>query len=207
MNALAKTEAKLSLLSDLELAGSLTATGFNLPAEVSFDQYQAIGQLFGFAHEALKFAIGDWILQGEQIWGEEVYQAVESLGISVASRLQYTRVADRIPQERRVEGLTWSHHRAVLSLDPEEQDLWLKRAKESDWSKYELEEHLRDQKPAATTEVTGHVRKLPGYVVEAVADAAEKVWGESEALDDGAFKVPHDPMVSLARALGDTEVT
>lgn len=207
MNAVEKRDARLSLLTDLETSGSLTATGFSLPPEVSFEQYEAIGNLFGSAHEALKFAIGDWILQGEQIWGEEVYQAVEALGISVASRLQYIRVATRIPIERRVEGLTWSHHRAVAALEDEEQELWLNRAKDSGWSKSDLEEHLRDQKPAATTEVSAHQRKLPGYVVEAVADAAEKVWGESEALPDGTFQVPHEPMVSLARALGETEVS
>lgn len=204
MTTVALQEHKeLSLLGELELSGNLTLLGFSLPTDITFDRYEAIGRLFGTAHEALKFAIGDWLLEGTKVFGDDVYQAAEATGISKVSLMQYVRVAERIQMERRHPLLTWSHHRAVVALEPDEQDLWLKRAAESDWSKSVLEEHIREQKPEpVTTVVREHTRRLPGYVVEVVCDAAERIYAEREALEDGDYKVPRDPMLALERALG-----
>jgi hypothetical protein len=204
MTELATQDRRLALLSDLEISGNLTIIGFTLPAEISYEQYEAIGRMFGTAHEALKFAIGDWLLQGQQIFNDDVFQAAEGVGISRVSLMQYVRVSERIPRERRNAQLTWSHHRAVASFPEDEQDLWLNRAAASGWSKTELEDHLRSQREEPTTTVSQHERRLPG-VMQAIADAAEKVYQEGEWIDDGTFSVPRAPVVALAASLGIVE--
>lgn len=208
MNEVAvQQERRLGLISELETTGNLTVLGFTLPENVTWDQFEAIGRMFGSAHEALKFAVGDWLLMGQKVFGDDVYQAVEATGISKASMMQYVRVAERIPMERRNPLLTWSHHRAVVALEADEQDVWLNRAASSNWSKTELEEHLREQREEPKTTVRQHERKLPGgYVVEAVCDAAEDVWTEREEIDTAeAYRVPASAMLALGRALGQSE--
>lgn len=197
---------QLALYSELESTGNLTRVSFRLPAEISWDQYEALGRMFGVVHESIKFAIGDWLVQGKQLFGDDVYQAAEALGVAIASLMQYERVAERIELERRVGTLTWSHHRCVVALDPDDQDLWLKRAEASGWSKGELENHLREQREedGPKTTVREHERKLT-YVIEAVADAAEKVWGAAERQTDGTYTVPNEQMETLARSLGELE--
>lgn len=195
-------DRRLGLLGDLEIAGNLTAIGFSLPVDVTYDQFEAIGRMFGAAHEALKFAIGDWLVQGEMIFDHQVYQAAEGVGISKVSLSQYVRVAERIPGERRHEALTWSHHRAVCSLEPDEQDVWLNRAEVSEWSKTELEDHLRAQREELPAKPE-YVR--PGGAVEAVLMAAADVWAAVRpASEDGWVLVRIEAVQKLAKALGES---
>ena len=190
---------KLAPIASFEAAGNLSTIGFTLPTEISFEQFEQICALFGTAHESMRWAIGDLIRQGEMIFGDDAFQAFERMGISEAMRNQYVRVAERIPMERRHMGLSWSHHRAVSSLEPEEQDTWLRRAEESGWSKYDLEEHLREQRATSTTAVRQHERRI------GIADAAEVVYREAQPAEEG-FLVPRDPMERLGAALGIVEV-
>jgi hypothetical protein len=193
-------EGKFEVVLFLERTGNLTTTGFILPTEVSPEQYQAIGRGFDSIQDAAKFWIGDWILQGEALWGEEVYQYIEAINISEASRQQYARIAQRIPAERRVEGLSWSHHRAVVALEPDEQDLWLKRALDSGWSKFELEEHLREQREhTESTTVREHVRRT------GIAAAAEALYVASIKKDDEGYLHPVACHEQLREALGIVE--
>lgn len=208
---LALQEGKaLTLLHDLELGGSLSTIGFTLPEEVTPEQFVAIGRLFDLAAEGLRFAIGDWFLQGESLFGDEVYQYATDAGISDASLQQYIRVSKGIPIERRHPDLTWSHHRAVYAMPEDEQTTWLKRAAESGWSKTTMEEHIaaqrepREQKPRQLT--LGR-----GYEVTSVLDVAEKLYNERGRARSGWYRVPAETMDALGAALsqgqdeGETE--
>ena len=189
------SERHLEIVPQPAQGGALMPLGFRLPQNTTYEEYEGYCAGYGQAHEAILFALGDLIIQGKSLFGEEAYQAVEAMGISPESRMQYARVAERIPMERRVRGLSWSHHRAVAGLEPEDQDLWLKRAKESGWSQRDLYEHLaaqRDPRPD---------KKQRPYVIEHAADAAEAVWDAARLNGDG-YVVPREPMETLAQALG-----
>lgn len=190
----------LALLAEVEATGALTELGLVLPRDITPARYEAMGVLFGRADGMLKWAVGDWLFQGEAIWGEEVYQLQESLGLSVGQRLQYVRVSGDVPISRRRVELTWSHHRSVAPLPPEEQELWLQRAIDERWTKVELE--------AALKEARGEVEKpRRPYVVEQVCDAAEHIW---DAAQEAGRKEPipvwlDGPLQELADALGVVE--
>lgn len=185
-------------LERLRSDGALTPVGLNL-ARLDFtpEDYEALGFLFGqfhkWAESELKWAIGDYLLEGERRYGQEAYQLQEALGISEERRRQYVRVAECIPLLRRRPELKWTHHRVVAALEPAEQDEWLEKAIENGWKSGELQEH---RKPEGKTQV----------VVEEVIRAANEVVDEAH-LSPSALKytIPSEPVDGLREALGRSE--
>jgi hypothetical protein len=140
----------LALLSELEKAGAISVTGLLLSRpDLPFDQFEALCVLLGRMHEAVRFAIGDAILLGEKLYREQAYQAIEQIGLSEKGRLEYVRVAEKVPRSVRRPDVSWSHHRAVATLPPNEQKLWLERAADEQLSHHDLREALRDNAPPA----------------------------------------------------------
>lgn len=134
---------------DLAFPGSLTATALDLDASITRDQYEELGALLGSIHEAVRFAIGDYLRKGTEMFGDDAYQLSEALRISHESKLQYVRVSEAIEPERRRAELTWSHHRLVAALSVEAQDDWLSRAVEHDWSNADLYAHINSDRELA----------------------------------------------------------
>ncbi len=141
----------LALLSDLEAAGALTSIGLRLTdPNLSYDTYAAVGVLLGKVREAIQWAIGDYILIGEQLFKERSYQAISEIGVSESGLREYVRVAERVPRSIRRPELSWSHHRAVASLEPPAQKEWLARASDERLSHHALRDALRNgAEPAA----------------------------------------------------------
>ena len=143
----------LALLAALEEAGAISEVGLHLSRpDLPYDQFEALCILLGRMHEAVRFAIGDAIILGEKLYREEAYQAIEQIGLSEKGRMEYVRVAQKVPRSVRRKGLSWSHHRAVASLEPAEQKQWLRKAVDEQMSHHALREALRgDAEPERRT--------------------------------------------------------
>ena len=140
----------LELLGELEREGAISTTGLHLSdPDMPFDQFEALCRLLGKMHHAVRFAIGDALMLGEQLYGEEAHQAFEALELSEAGRAEYLRVSQQVPRSRRRKDLSWSHHRAVASLAPDEQKGWLKWAAENAASHHQLRDALRQDETEA----------------------------------------------------------
>lgn len=139
----AQTPASLALLADLEKAGAIDITGLRLPANATYEQFEGVCLLLGKMHEAVRFAIGDAIRQGELLFGEDAYQAIELIGLSEKGKLEYVRVSAKVPRSVRRKDLSWSHHRAVAALPVPEQREWLARSVDEQLSHHELRDALR----------------------------------------------------------------
>lgn len=134
----------LALLADLESAGAISIVGLHLAdPDLPYDQYEALCVLLGKMHEAVRFAIGDCIILGEHLYRETAYQAIEAMGLSVDARREYVRVAQQVPRSVRRKDLSWSHHRAVASMEPKDQRRWLKTASDGSLSHAELRDAIR----------------------------------------------------------------
>lgn len=112
--------------------------------DLPYERFETICFMLGALHEAVRFAIGDAIIQGEALYGQEAYQAFERFQLSEEAMKEYVRVAQRVPRSRRRKGLSWSHHRAVAALEPAGQKEWLRRAVDDALSHHDLRAALRN---------------------------------------------------------------
>ncbi len=141
------------LLSELEKAGALTSVGLRLTdPDLTYDTYAAIGLLLGEIRKSVQWAIGDYIILGEQLFKEQAYQAISDLDVSENGLREYVRVAERVPRSVRRPELSWSHHRAVAALEPPAQKTWLAKASDERLSHHALRDALRNgAEPAAAS--------------------------------------------------------
>lgn len=123
---------------------TLSSVGLQLQdPDLAYEDFEQICYVLGTLHEAVRFAIGDAIVQGEVLYGDQAFQAFERFQLSEEAMKEYVRVAQRVPRSRRRKGLSWSHHRAVAPLPPAEQKEWLKRAVDEGLSHHALRDELR----------------------------------------------------------------
>jgi hypothetical protein len=145
MNDALERRDPFAVLGALSVEGKLTSTGLLLDdPELPFGRYEEIGRQFGLLYNLTRFAIGDLIAFGEDVYGEGAYQVDEALGLSPKTLLNYASVSRAIAHRNRVEGLSWSHHREVVKLPPCEQRGWLERAHAGDWTVGRLRAKLAD---------------------------------------------------------------
>lgn len=106
-----------------ELATSIGTTdevSWTPPADMDFDTFQRIGNTFQQIKYSLSYWLGDWLVAGEERFGDAAYQAVPESGKSHETLLKFRAVAFRIPKEIRQPSLTWTHS-FYCAYIPEEQ--------------------------------------------------------------------------------------
>ena len=138
---------RADLLAELEASGWISSTALVIDRpDLSFEKYEALGVLLGKVGTAVKFWIGDFLLFGEEAFGEIAAQASESLNLSEAGRQECLRVALAIPPARRRASLAWWHHRLVSAkwITPRQRDDLLDRAEAEGLTTRELEAIVRD---------------------------------------------------------------
>jgi hypothetical protein len=124
---------------------SISETGLAVVKELSFDQWSTLMGTLSRMDTAFQFALGDALLYGESRYGERYAQAVDVTGQSYQALANYVWVSKAVGKERRVSGLSWTHHRVVAKLDPEKQTELLTLAKKNDWTITTLMEEVRGE--------------------------------------------------------------
>lgn len=154
------------LLRALEELGAATETSLDIPLSITYAQFEALGVALSRAHRAVCWMVGDWVNQGEVLFKDEkVYQAVEATGLHPDTVDNYARIARKVPRERRVVGVPFGVHAEVASLEPDQQTLWLEKARANEWKRADIRVELRP------------VKQLPDIVinhagVEKIVEAA-----------------------------------
>lgn len=114
---------------------AITELGIIFRRPVDFEIWQILGDKLMFYHAGLQWMLGDWLLYGEKAsWSEQFAQALDAFQIEYSTLMNYRRVASIFPIGARFAGVSWSHHREVAELNPEQQQFWLKAAAENKWS-------------------------------------------------------------------------
>lgn len=86
--------------------------------------------------------IGDMLLMGERFFGDEYFQAVDpSFSADLLQRC--IAVAAKFPPEQRNPNLSWSHHLAVIKLDPRIRVIALKKAENEGWTSKDLNKYVQ----------------------------------------------------------------
>jgi hypothetical protein len=131
---------------------TLSSTGLRLrDPEMSYETFADLcgwlGEQYATVKEAdwaLKFAIGDAVVQGEALFGEQSFQAFERFGLSEETMRECARVSQRVAPSVRRARVPWSQHRAVAAQPPDRQRELLKRVAEEHLSHHALREEIRN---------------------------------------------------------------
>lgn len=119
-----------------------------LTAETPFETWEALGAWLQTVDGCIHWWTGDWLNWGEDHYGERYAQALSATGWSLSTLEVYAWVAKRVPVENRRPDLSFSHHKAVAHLPPEQQRDLLTRAAEGDedgggWTSERLQREVR----------------------------------------------------------------
>jgi len=126
--------------------GEVTPVSWQPPAELTFEEWTAIGNTLQQVGASLNWWIGDWLNYGERKWGEMYAQAVEVTGWDYQRLADTKYVALHVEFSFRNENLSWTHHRHVASLPPEEQAEWLELAAANGWRSGQLKDAIKASK-------------------------------------------------------------
>lgn len=145
----------------LDLPGvSVTPVGVGDPTTITPTQALDALRTLRPVGAAWRWITGDLVLALADHDVTRLHEAWQHLaGLDVDDRpslMASVLVSIQIPPERRRAGLSWSHHRTVAKLPPEEGDRWLDIAEAEGLSNHDLEGRIRDAREAARQD------ELPG---------------------------------------------
>jgi hypothetical protein len=118
-----------------------TPVSLSLPEGMEYGQWRDVGMMYARLGKAVQFWLGDWMLYGENKYGEEFAQACSETGYSEESLRGFLWVASRIPPNVRRSTLSWSHHQVVAGS--EYPASFLDSAEQLKWSVRELREAVK----------------------------------------------------------------
>ncbi|MDQ2882594.1 MAG: LmbU family transcriptional regulator [Actinomycetota bacterium] len=117
--------------------------GLSLPNEMPFDSWRELGSQVILVANCSAWWLGDWLLYGEQAFGDRYEQALTDTSLGYQTLRNYVWVARRFPMSRRRDTLSFGHHAEVAALADDEQDGWLAQAEQFNWSRNKLRQRLR----------------------------------------------------------------
>jgi hypothetical protein len=113
---------------------------------MSFDSWRQLGSRIAIVADSSAWWLGDWLLYGEQAYGDRYEQAIADTSLGYQTLRNYAWVARKFPMSRRRDTLSFGHHAEVAALSDDEQDMWLTRAERLTWSRNQLRRGLRAAK-------------------------------------------------------------
>lgn len=115
---------------------SVTRTGLRIGGELSLEEWCKLGEGIGSLVSTVAFAIGDWLVYGEDNFGAEAgprrrvpsalyHETVGATGLDLTTLHNYAYVARRVRRETRTDRLSWEHHKILAKLPPGRQTEWI----------------------------------------------------------------------------------
>lgn len=109
---------------------------------------EVLGHAFQVSRQRMPWWVGDFMVVGEDTFGERYSQAVEAFGeYKYGSVANYASVCRRVPLARRAEGLSFTAHSHVAKLSAQDQTRWLQKALANGWTSDELFEAINGHPP------------------------------------------------------------
>lgn len=126
---------------------TLHCGGLTMPEDLTHELWEKIGYGLAAMTGALQWAVGDWWAYGYHKYGKRKSVAVaKSLPYEFGTLMNLGTVSRSVSPSRRNEVLSWSHHAAVASLEPEEQTKWLRKAARGKYSVKKLREMMHERR-------------------------------------------------------------
>ena len=153
----------------------LEPLGLSVHKDLTFADWAGLGTWLEAVEHGIQWCIGDWLVYGEEKFGEQASQAIDATGWAITTLAQYRWVCQRVPRDIRRPELSFFHHREVADLDPKQQVEWLQRAVEGDpdggtWTTDRLRSELKTaktgEKPAYYVVVSAKSKKDADELLE-----------------------------------------
>lgn len=207
----------MGLIVQLEANGALDAVSLTLTdTSMEYDRWEALGRFLGTLDRSTRWWIGDWILFGEAVFGEDAANAVESTvseryslaeqvtGLERQTLMNIASVCSKVAKSRRRREIGFWIHQEVAALEPAQQKHWLEVAVSEGLTKSKLRDRIRGNVPDAPPDDGdfhgGWDGLRPG---ERIEQAARHIFHQAERTADGGAIVPAEPWAQFAAALGE----
>src|SRR3974390_1805595 len=135
--------------------------GLELAQNATFKQWSETFAKVQATNRSINWWIGDALLIGEERFGEEYSQVVEPEWAE--SHKEKIWVCRKVPRERRNAECSWSIHREVAAMEPEDQVEYLDKAAFGGWTVKELKEQINADR------IRKHNQQQPSLFPEAEA--------------------------------------
>jgi hypothetical protein len=135
---------------------AITTTGIEFHEELSFEEWEELGQKLAPVGKSIGFIIGDWINYGEKHYGDKYEDAIKRTGMAYQTLRNYAYVSRRVQLSCRHDNLGFEHHYVVAKLkDPDDQRHWLQMADKHKLGKRRLQKSINFGRLATEQEVAG----------------------------------------------------
>jgi hypothetical protein len=121
-----------------------TGVGLQMPEQLTFDDWQRAGrQISGLINSSVWW-LGDWLVYGKDHFADRYQRGIRAAGLQYQTLRNYAWVSRRFELSRRRPRLSFQHHAEVASLTVEEQEWFLDRAEQQNWSTKQLRGAIRE---------------------------------------------------------------
>ncbi len=124
---------------------ALTPVGWVPSRDLDLSEWSSAGRSLSGMVRASQWWLGDWIRYGNAMFGEKYSRASNLTGYDIQTLMIMVHVAGRYPAFRRRKDVSWSHHAALASLEPAEQDRWLDECSRLRLSVADVRQRLREE--------------------------------------------------------------
>lgn len=191
----------MSLTDAGGLPGQITPVSYQPPETMTYDEWKSKLRLVRNIEGSVMWWIGDMINWGQSKWGEKYSDAMEATDYDYHTLARASLVARRFPPHRRNQALSFSHHRELADLPEDQQDEWLQKAQEQNWSVVTLREERRatpgdDPNPAPgvvpqqnVLRAFRNLSKEARLCFERVLQGDTGNWEDEVSCDEGTVKI------------------
>jgi hypothetical protein len=114
-----------------------------LPRHLPLQTWEEIGRQLAAAADSSAWCLGDWLVYGEEAYSGRYKDIIEKTSLEYQTLRNYAWVTRRFAWPRRQEKLSFAHHAEVAALSEPEQNFWLRKAIEHEWSRNRLRGEVR----------------------------------------------------------------
>jgi hypothetical protein len=189
-----------------------TRVGLQMPTGMAYDEWERAGRQLSDVIDSSSWWQGDWIVYGKDHYADRYQRGIRAVGLSYQTLRNYAWVSRRFDLSRRRPTLSFQHHAELASMPVEEQELWLDRAEQRQWTTKQLRSALRaarqgEQQPRTVAEPSRRL-EVPGNRLQWWHKAAEQQGVDFEqwvmrALDSAAA----DALEELGRPAESQEMS
>ncbi|MFI1075541.1 LmbU family transcriptional regulator [Streptomyces puniciscabiei] len=155
-----------------------TRVGLQMPAKMAYDEWERAGRQLADVLDSSSWWLGDWLVYGKDHYTDRYQRGIRAAGLSYQTLRNYAWVSRRFDLTRRRPSLSFQHHAELASMPVEEQELWLDRAEQRQWTTKQLRGAIRATRqsgqPRTPTEPR-HRLEVPGSRFQWWHRAAEQL--------------------------------